>query len=535
MPNRSVNLPFRVVVLSTLTLFSASRAASQAITTYHVDNNRTGWNSHETVLTPTNVASSSFGLLENVAVDNQVNGQPLFVPAVTITVGNHQGVHDVVYVATESNTIYAIDAEAGTVLLNPNFGTAANTPTGCKVSGNTTVGITSTPVIDLSSNTLYIVIDTQDPTGPAYRIHALDLGSLADKVPPQLVAASQTLVNGSTFDFNATYEMQRPALLLANGNIYAAFGSYCDGDVTVTRGMLLGWEAGTLTPLAANQTLDTQSSSPKDYFLTSIWMSGYGPSTDDSGNILFVTGNSDPTGTTYDGITDLQESVVKVSPDLTTVLDVFTPSDQPSLDREDADFGAGGVMVLPDQPDLVPHLAVAAGKTGKMFVMNEDDLGGYSPIKNNVLGTYDIGGCWCGASYFIDPSDGIARVVSSGGFNVMVFKVESNSKKTALTQVSTSPAIAFVNRLGFFTSVSSNGTASPIIWAVSHATKTTGDPIYLYAFDPETVLGGSMQQLLVIEAGSGNSNIVPVVANGEVFVASHKQLEIFGILPAAKK
>jgi hypothetical protein len=534
MPHRSLNSLLRVVALSTSTLFTSLATSQTAITTYHVDNNRTGWNSHETVLTPANVGSSSFGLLQTVALDNQVNAQPLFVPGVTITAGNFQGLHDVVYVVTESNTIYAIDAEAGTILLSPTFGATASLPAGCS-NGKTRVGITSTPVIDLTSNTLYVVIDTQDSTGPAYRIHALDLGSLSDKVSPQLVAASHTLTNGATFNFNAAFEQQRPALLLASGNVYAGFGSYCDSNGSVTRGLLLGWSTGSLTPLPTNQTLDTQATSPNDYFLSSLWMSGYGPSTDDSGNILFVTGNSDPSGSTYDGITDIQESVVKVSPNLSTVLDVFTPSNQAALDKADGDFGAGGVMVLPDQPGSLPHLAVAAGKVGSLFLMNEDNLGGFSTTKNNVLGTYPIGGCWCGPSYYVDPSDGLGRVVTSGGYNVQVFEVEATKKKTALAKVSSSPTIVGNNHLGFFTSISSNGTANPIIWAVSHATSATGSPLYLYAFNPESVSGGLMQQLVMTEAGSGNSNLVPVITNGEVFVASHKQLQIFGIKPAHKK
>src|SRR5208283_6069592 len=117
---------------------------------------------------------------------------------------------------------------------------------------------------------------------------------------------------------------------------------------------------------------------------------------------------------TYDGVTSIQESVVKVSNTLTTMLDIFTPANQESLDAEDDDFGSGGVMVLPDQPGPIPHLAVAAGKNGKMFLMNEDSLGGYSPPQNNVLGVYAAGDCWCGPSYFVDPTDGLGRVVSSG-------------------------------------------------------------------------------------------------------------------------
>jgi len=142
-------------------------------------------------------------------------------------------------------------------------------------------------------------------------------------------------------------------------------------------------------------------------------MSGYGPAADDSGNVLFVTGNSDPYS--YDGVTNLQESVVKMSPTLTTVLSLFTPDNQVSLDQGDTDFGSGGVLVLPDQAGPDPFLAVAAGKDGNMYLMNEDDLGGYSPSTNNVLGTYSVGGCWCGESYYVDPTDGTGRVVSSGG------------------------------------------------------------------------------------------------------------------------
>jgi hypothetical protein len=537
---RSRNFSLRIrLAVTALTFFAASLATGQtAITTYHVDNNRTGWNSNETVLTPANVGSSAFGLLHTVILnnpsDNQVDGQPLFVPNVTITAGNYQGVHNVVYIVTEGNSIYAIDAETGTILLSPIFGTPGVLPTACN-NPKSKVGISSTPVIDLTSSTLYVVINEQGTTAPAYWVHALDLGSLTDKVSPQMVVASHTLLDGSTFNFNAAYQRQRPALLLANGNIYAGFGSFCDSNVSLSRGMLLGWSTGTLTPLPANQTLDTQATSPNDWFLSSIWMSGYGPSTDDSGNILFVTGNSDPSGTTYDGITDIQESVVKVSSNLTTVLSVFTPYDQPHLDATDTDFGAGGVLVLPNQPGSIPHLAAAAGKEGNLFLMNEDSLGGFSTTKNNVLGTYPIGGCWCGQSYFVDPSDGVGRVVTSGGYNVNVFKVEMSKKKTALAKVSTSPTIAGVNHLGFFTSISSHGTANPIIWALSHPTGATGSPIYLYAFNPEAVSGGTMRQILMTEAGKGNSNLVPVVANGEVFVASQGELEIFGLTRGLKK
>jgi hypothetical protein len=533
-------LPVSVRLVTSLVAFAlltASLGAGQAITTYHVDNNRTGWNSHETVLTPANVGSTSFGILHNVVLNDQVDAQPLFVPAVNITAGSHPGIHNVVYVATEGNSVYAIDATSGTILLNPKFGTPVVRPLGCGNNGPN-VGITSTPAIDLTSKTLYVMIYTQDATGPAYRIHALDLGSLTDKVTPQLVVASHTLLDGTTYNFNATYQRQRPALLVANGSVYAAFGSFCDFSANISRGWLLGWSTGSLTPLASNQVLDILATSPNTYFLSAIWMSGYGPATDHSGNILFVTGNSDPSGTTYDGVSNIQESVVKVSPDLSTVLDKFTPSDQASLDLVDEDFGSGGVMVLPDQAGSIPHLAVAAGKAGSMFLMNEDALGGYSTQKNNVLATYPIGACWCGESYFVDPVDSIGRVVSSGGQRVLVYKVQTKSPP-ALTKVSQSPVIVTTKQdPGFFTAISSNGKAHPIIWALSRPTTATGHPLYLYAFNPDSVTNGTMKQLARVVAGQwpntgGNSNLVPVVASGKVFVASHNQLRIFGIKTTA--
>lgn len=520
----------RISAFILLTLAGSLLATAQvSITTYHYDNRRTGWNSAETALTPTAVFSKSFGVLGNVVLDDMAEAQPLVVPGVNITAGKFKGIHDVVYVVTENNSVYAINIANGNVLLNPNFGPPVANPVSCgKVGGN--VGINSTPVIDLTSKTLYVMIYTQDPTGPTYRLHALDLGSLTDKVTPRVVTASHMLTDGTTFSFNATFQRQRPALLLANGNVYAAFGSFCGRSPSLSRGGILGWQTGSLTPLAGNQVTDTQATSPHDYFLSSIWMSGYGPAADDSGNILFVTGNSDPSGTTYDGITNIQESAIKVSPDLTTVLDLFTPSNVAHLDQNDLDFGSGGLMVLPDQPGSIPHLAVAAGKAGSMFLMNEDSLGGFSTLGNNVLGTYTIAPCWCGESYFVDPKDGAARIVSSGGTKITVWKVVT-SPAPSLTTATNSPALNAVGT-GFFTSVSSNGTSNPVIWALSRPSGS-GTTIYLYAFAPD-IGGRTMKQLFMGAAGtwianSTNSNLIPVVANGKVFVSSFKQLTILGL------
>jgi hypothetical protein len=513
-------------------------SAQTSVTTYHNDNYRTGWNNTETILTPSNVNATQFGLLATVPVDDQVDAQPLLVPNVTITAGDYQGLHNVVYIVTGNDTVYAIDANTGTILLSNHLGTPVTWPLGCNNNGPH-VGITSTPVIDISKNNLYLIAYTKGSNGgsPSYTLHALDLGSLTDKLTPETVSASHTLTNGSSFVFNATYQRQRPALLEANGNIYAGFGSFCDFSAGSSRGWLLGWNATTLAPLPANQLFDAQATSPDSFFLSSIWMSGYGLAADDSGNIVFVTGNSDYSGSTYDGVTNIQESTIKVSSDLTTIVDLFTPSDQGYLDETDSDFGSGGVLVLPDQPGLTPHLAVAAGKDGNMYFMNEDDLGGYSTTGNNVLSTYQIGGCWCGESYFVDPTDGLARVVSSGGNVVDVWKLET-SPTPSLTNVTHSQGLITGQNGGFFTSVSSNGNANPIIWALARPTSQKPPSMLLYAFNPDS--GKTlMTQLFKTVGGSwpnqgGDSNQVPMIANGMVYVASFKELKIFGLKPASK-
>lgn len=507
----------------------------ESVTTYHYDNYRTGWNQNETSLNPANVNTSSFGLLQTVTLDQQVDAQPLVVPGVNITAGNYQGTHDVVYVVTENDTVYAIDAESGTILLSPNFGPPVLYPMGCQSPYD---GINSTPVIDLPNNLLYVMVYTNQTAGPAYYLHALDLSSLTDTVSPELVTASHTLSDGSTFNFNAANQRQRPGLLLANGNVYAAFGSFCS-DNNLARGWVLGWQTGTLTPMTATEVTDTQATDTDDFFASSIWMSGYGLAADDSGNILFVTGNSDPSGTTYDGLTNIQESVVKESPDLSSVLDLFTPSNWATLDKGDRDFGSGGVMVLPDQLGAIPHLAVAAGKDGRMFLMNEDSLGGYSSTKNNVLGTYQIGWCWCGQSYYVDPTDLTARVVTSGNATPEVWKLQTTPNVTLTMVTSGTMTASSAQDPGFFTTISSNGTANPIIWALARPVAVGQPAITLYAFNPDAG-GSTMPVLFQSAAGSwpnygNNANLVPVVANGEVFVASYQQLQIFGLLPPKTK
>jgi hypothetical protein len=502
--------------------------------TYHQNALRTGWDELEITLNPSNVSPSTFGLVGSTVLDDQVDTQPLVVASQTIA---GLGSHTVAYVATEGNTVYAIDGISGAILKSTNLGAPVQMPLGCGNNGPN-VGIDGTPALDVKNQILYVIAYVQGAGGPQYQLHALDPATLGDKPgSPVTVAVTHQLTNSSTpFAFNASVQRQRSALLLANGNVYAAFGSFCDFSGDISRGWVLGWNATTLAPLAANELTDTLATAPGNFFLASVWMSGYGLAADASGYLYFVTGNGNEA--TVASPNSIQESVVKLSPDLSTVVDLFTPSNAAGLDHGDVDYGSGGVLLLPDQPGPLPHLAVAAGKDGRMFIMNRDHLGGFH--NPDVPPNVSVGACWCGPSYF-KGSDGVGRVVSSGGTQVQLWKVNQGSPPS-LTLEGTSAAVedGITQDTGFFTTVSSALTAAGtgVIWAVGRppasSLPTPNNMITLYAFDA-TPVGGTLPPLWSGIAGTwpnrgGNANLVPTVSGGRVYVASYKRLAIFGLV-----
>jgi outer membrane protein assembly factor BamB len=540
---RNAAMSFMICLCGLLSMNAPpAQAADVNVTTYHNDTGRSGWNPRETILTPTTVAGGSFKKLASVPLDGQVDAEPLYVARQKIA----GGVHDTVYVATENDTIYAIDASTGKILIRKSLGfpvPESAIPGGCpnNVDG---VGINSTPVIDMTSQTLYVMAYNYGGENARYWLHALDLGTLADKIPRVSVAASATLSNGQAFALNPANLRQRAGLLLKNDTIYAAFTSFCDNIPSLTRGWVLGWKTGTLDPIDKILT-NNLAASPKDYFLSTIWMSGFGLAADGNGSVFFVTGNTDPQNTKYYP-NNLAESVVKLRSDLRQVQSYFTPgtaaNGRAALDKVDNDFGAGGVMVMPPQPGMIPRLAVAAGKVGIMYLMNRDSLGGYTNGADNVLQTVNIGECYCGPSYF-EGSDKIGRIVSSGGQQVKVWKVVTSSNAAPnLVLESTSAAITSGQDAGFFTSISSNTESadSQIIWALSRPSQQNPKAIELYAFDPSTVSKGMSKTLFSGPAGNwpngdGNANLVPMVTNGHVYVASYKELAIFGLAAAGTK
>jgi len=527
--------------------FHGVARASTSVTTYHNDPQRTGWNPVEQTLTPANVKAPTFGLIASTPLDDQVDAQPLVVANQTIA---GQGVHTVVYVATENNSVYAIGGVSGTLLKKVNLGAPVPTPP-CGINFSLPhAGILSTPTIDVGAQTIYLVAETLVNGQPVYKLHGLNLQTLAD-IPgsPVTVTASHPLADGTPFTFKAIYQRQRPALLESGGNIYVAFGAYCDAERQTSRGWLLGWKAGTLASLNANELTDTlQSTAPfaLRFYLSSIWMSGAGVAADGLGNLFFTTGNSDDNQPSYTGTTNIPESVVELPASLMVMgnLNLFTPSNEFTLDQNDYDYAAGGVLVLPNQPGPVPHLAVAAGKDGRLFILNRDNMGWFHTP--DIPAHVTINACWCAESYY-KGSNGVGRVVTSGGnlisggdsqSQAMTWTVNT-AHTPALTHEASSPTLALSSQdPGFFTSVSSNGTTpnTAIIWAIGRPTGSDKH-VTLYAFNG-TASNGTLTQLWSGSAGfwpntQGNANLVPTVANGRVYVASYGQLAIFGLRAAA--
>ncbi len=247
---------------SALAINSAS-AQTFNVTTHHYDNLRTGWNSTETTLTPAAVGGGTFQLQNQITLDGQVDTQPLLLTNQVI----NGTTHDVLYVATENDTVYALDAASGAVLLSRSLGTPvpiSALPGECNNNSNI-IGIDGTPVIDTVAGILYVIAYTYENSQQVYRLHALKVDTLVDAVTPVVISASATLANGQSYEFIPAANRQRAGMLLANGNVYAGFGSFCDINANLSRGWVLGWQTGTLAPLTANKLNNTRAKSPNSF------------------------------------------------------------------------------------------------------------------------------------------------------------------------------------------------------------------------------------------------------------------------------
>jgi fibronectin type 3 domain-containing protein len=505
--------------------------------TYHNDNLRTGQNLSETVLTLGNVNRNQFGKLFSYPIDGIAFASPLYVANVAIP---GQGYHNVVYVATEHDSVYAFDADglSTTPLWHVSFLSSGVTTVPCADTGEcgdipTEIGITSTPVIDQSSGTIYVVAATKEGASTwVQRLHALDITTGAEKFggPVALqasVAGTGTGSSGGKVAFDSLRENQRPGLLLNSGVVYLAFGSH--GDNTPWHGWVLGYNATTLT-----QTMQYNASPNGNG--GGIWQGGGGLATDATGDIYFVTSNGDFDANT--GGKDYGDSIVKLGTS-GTVADYFAPHDQANMSANNLDLGAGGPVLLVDQTTgSFPHLLITAGKSGTIYVINRDNLGKYNASDDGQI---------------VQSLPGVLPNgdAESGNFSTPVFfngcvyfgAVNDTLKAFQLTngQLSTGPtsqsAEVYGIRGGSF-AISANTTSNGILWALQNngasANNDVGNPGVLFAYDANnlsTELYNSSQAGNRDSLDSAVKFSVPLVANGKVFVAGQTQLTVFGLLP----
>jgi len=519
--HRSPTLIASALLVLCVCLLVPSLAYGQTqVLTEHNDVSRSGANTNETLLTPANVNFNTFGKLFTQSVDGYVVGQPLYLSAVKFTDGS---THNVVYVATQHDSVFAFEADnLQTPLWNVSFiNPAAGITTvpisdyGCGGTLFTEIGIVSTPVIDPAAGTLFVLAKTLENGAYIFRLHALSVTTGADVIPPTVITASVSTNNG-TLQFNPAIQMQRPALLLENAAIYIGFGSNgC--DTYAYNGWLLAYDATSLQQVGAFVTTPNGKQG-------AIWQAGGGPAADVDGTIFLATGNG-----TFDantGGSDYGDSFLHLSPASSglTVLDYFTPYDQQTLASNDLDLGSGGVLLLPDQDTPDTHELLGGGKTGTLYLVDRDNMGGYNSLGDTQivqsipqasLGELDsVPAYWNGNVYIGGQSDSIKAFSLSHDL--------LSSQPTSQTSV--------VSIVPGSVSVTSHGLNNGILWAIP-----LNSPATLYAFDANNLntvfyntgqAPGARDMLGIVP-----KFVAPTIANGKVYLGGTSTLTVYGLLP----
>ena len=528
-----------VHAIAFLLFVSAFATGQVSVTTYHYDNSRMGQNTQETALTTGNVNSNQFGKLFSTTVDGYVYAQPLYVPNVRNIVS---GTHNVLYVATEHDSLYAIDADSGAVLwqksfINPGAG-ITTVPSGDAFCGDLVpeIGITSTPVIDPTTNTLYLVAKTKENGVYFQRLHAIDTVTNAEKFggPVAIAATVNGTGDGSSdgkVSFDPPKQHTRPGLLLVNGHVVIAWASHCDNGPY--HGWVMSYSASSLAQEAVFNT------SPNGG-LAGIWMSGDGLATDSSGNLFFATGNG-----TYDGSIngDYGDSIVKLSGlfgGTFNVADWFTPSNQSSLNGGDVDVGSGGVLLLPDLPagSAHTHLLVQMGKEGTIYLIDQDNMGKFcfgcdsdtqivQEIPGATTGIWGSPAYWNSSVYWGGGNDG------SNSDHVKAFSFNANNSGL----LSTLPTSQSNQLFGFSTAapvISANGNSNGILWILDNSSFNSNCCQILYAFDATnlaTMLYNSNQAANGRDQSGGAVKFTaPIVANGKVYAGSQTKVTAWSLI-----
>jgi hypothetical protein len=521
------------------------------VATYHNNPSRDGANAQEYALTPSNVAAATFGKLFSCPVDGAIYAQPLWAANLTLA-----GVpHNVVFVATQHDSLYAFDADTSPCLqlwhanlIDAAHGANAGETSvpsgsgGLVGSGNVDigpeVGVTGTPVIDLSANTLYVVSKSAITSGPTFfqRLHAIDLLTGNEKLSgPVTIAASYPGVgDGSSTDtFNPRQQHQRSGLALVNGVVYIVWASH--EDAAPYYGWVVGYSASTL---AQTNVLNVTP----NVGYGGIWMAGSAPTVDSNNNLYLITGNAifDVTNGTAPN-NDYGDSFLRLSSGL-TVSSYFTPSNQAADNANDNDFGAGGAaIVLNLNSGSLQHLVIGGGKDGSLYLLNGDSMGGLGD--SNARQHFSIGsgifatGAFWNNNFYIG---GVSGPLQSFSFNPAtdLFSVPASSQS----------ASSFGSP-GATPSVSSSGTTNGIVWALDNGNYcTTGapscGPAILHAYNATNLASElwNSAQSSGDAAGFAVKFVVPTVADGKVYVGTRGnssggtssvpgELDVYGLLP----
>jgi hypothetical protein len=502
---------------------------SADVLTWHNDAARTGRYLAEATLTPATVNAANFGLKAMWPVDGRVDAQPLYASAVGLPGGS---LHNVVIAATEHDSVYAFDADAGTVLWQRSM-LAAGETTGDPLNCGQIVpeiGITATPAIDRAlgpSGTVFVTSTSKDGSGQYFqRIHALDLATGAERAGSPIAVQATYPGNGPTsangvvtFD-PAAYD-ERAALLIAGGVLYTAWGSHCDFDPYT--GWILSYDEATLARLSV---LNVTPNGERGAF----WNSGAGPALDAGGSLYLLAGNgtfdTTLTASGFPASNDFGNGFLKIATSgQLSVSDYFATSDTVAQSNADYDLGSGGAMVLPDQIDssgATRHLAIGAGKDGNMYIVDRDSMGKFDPTANHA---YQVISGTLGGMVFSTPAY-FNGAVYYGAVDAPLQRFVLSAARLAPSAASRS-AIAF-RFPGTTPSVSANGASGAIVWAVEN-----GSPAVLHAYDATDLsreLYNSGQNAARDSLGPGNKFITPTVAAGKVLVGTTRSVAVYGLL-----
>jgi len=543
MARRTLSLPLVLLVLATckenLTDNRATNPQSVAVPTQHNDNTRSGWNDNETALTTSNVNVQQFGAVFTLPVDDQVYAQPLVVGHVSVGGGDH----NVVYIATVNNTLYAYDGDDGRLYWQRGFTAPGMRPpthtdmTGAcggsyqDFSGN--IGIVGTPVIDAARGTMYFVARSTTGSTFVQHLHAVNIvdGSEIAGSPTAITASYSGNGDGSVngvIAFDAQRQNQRQGLTLLNGFVYVTFSSHCDWGPY--HGWILGYDAATL------QQRVVYNATPNGYG-GGMWESGTGMAADAAGNLYVVVGNGtvgdtgDPTSPTNRG-----ESALKLSPAASTlrVASYFTPYDYQFLNDNDLDYGGMGGFLIPNS-----GYYLTGAKNGTLYLLNKDAMGGYQPSSNQVQQVVPLGGnanMHCQAAYYKGSSKEFIFVWSENDpLRAIPFDRASNLLDPQGQVVS---SVGPTGQSGAVLSVSSNGSkdGTGIVWAsyaFSGDAEHTVSPGILRAFDANDVtqeLWNNRQNVSRDGAGNYAKFSSPTIANGHVYLPTFSnRVVVYGL------